>query len=604
MTAAFKQKQKMVIKSLGVVYGDIGTSPIYTLAVVILLFSPDATHIYGIVSLLFWTLTVLVTIQYAWLAMSLSSRGEGGTIVLVQLLKPLLERKGTVALITIIGLLGISLMMGDGVITPAISILSAVEGVLVIPGLKELPDIYLLIVACVIAYVLFKVQSKGVERVAGAFGPFMLLWFTTLLVFGIFWTAQMPQILEAFNPYHIVLLVEEDPMKSFVVLATVILCATGGEALYADMGHMGRMPILKGWGFVFIALILNYCGQAVFMLKNPGTVNPFFEMVHTVVPDFYILFLLMAVFAAIIASQAMISGITAVIFQAINTKMFPRMRVTYTSSKLRTQIYIGTINWMLFVFVLLMLLIFQKSSNLAAAYGLAVAGAMSITGVLMMMIFINQKRYIHFAFASLSAAASLLYFSSCWLKIPMGGYISLLIAAVPFAIIFIYTSGQERLRRALHPVERDEFVLTFIEHYQKHTHASGSALFFTKNAEAIPHYIPNIMFFNGLMFEKNILVVVKTSTLPHGVHSEYNEICEGLYLLNIMKGYMEIVNIEAILKENGINEKSIFYAQERIMPSNLMAMLYSIIKRLSPTFVDFHNLPPKKLLGVERHISI
>jgi len=266
----------MVVKSLGIVYGDIGTSPIYTLAVAILLLQPSSENIYGVVSLLFWTLTTLVTVQYAWLATSLSKRGEGGTIVLTQILKPFLKNQRSIAILTIVSILGISLMIGDGVITPAISILSAVEGLSIIPGLKNIPDFVLLLVAIFVCVALFRVQSSGIEKIAGAFGPIMTLWFFLLLGFGLYWIAKTPEILGAINPYHIYLLIHHSPEQTFIILAVVILCATGGEALYADMGHLGRLPILKGWVFVFVALVANYLGQASYMTLHPDSKNPFF----------------------------------------------------------------------------------------------------------------------------------------------------------------------------------------------------------------------------------------------------------------------------------------------------------------------------------------
>ena len=454
----------MVVKALGVVYGDIGTSPIYTVAIIFALISPTVHNLYGILSMIFWTLTILVTVQYAWLATSLSKRGEGGTVVLVQILQPYLKNAKAVAIVTIFGFIGISLMIGDGVITPAISILSAVEGVVLIPGYETTPKIVLLLIASLIAFGLFYVQKRGVERVASAFGPIMVIWFLCLGGVGLWYIGQNPSVIYAINPFYAVEFVISHPAVSFVMLADVLLAATGGEALYADMGHLGRLPILKGWLFAFGALVFSYYGQGAFLILHPEAIkSPLFEMTKDFAPAFYVAFLILAIMATIIASQAMISGIFSVLYQAMTTRIFPHFKVEYTSHELRAQIYVGSVNWFLFCCVILMLFIFEASDKLAAAYGLAVAGAMSITGVLMSLIFWFKKRWIAMTSSIVSGAFSLLFFSSCLLKIPHGGYWSLIIASIPLGIVVLYTTGQRRLYDSFVPVERNTFLHEYAE---------------------------------------------------------------------------------------------------------------------------------------------
>ena len=351
-----------IIKSLGLVFGDIGTSPIYTLTVIFLLLKPTADNVMGVLSLVVWTLIILVSIEYAWLAMSLGEKGEGGTIVLRGILIRLLKTGRGAVFITILTFIGISLLVGDGVITPAISILSAVEGILLIPGLNETKQMTLIYIAGGIAILLFAFQKKGTEKVAGAFGPLMLLWFFVLAVSGIISIIKVPSVWKAINPYYAVTFLYQNGLAGFFVLSEVILCATGGEALYADMGHLRRKPIIRAWYFVFCALLLNYLGQGAFILSNAGySSNILFGMIFHQSFFLYIPFLILSIIATIIASQAMISGMFSVVYQGINTRLMPLFKVEYTSTELRSQIYIGFVNWFLLISVLFIMFQFRES---------------------------------------------------------------------------------------------------------------------------------------------------------------------------------------------------------------------------------------------------
>ncbi|HTP04177.1 MAG TPA: KUP/HAK/KT family potassium transporter, partial [Nitrospirota bacterium] len=384
---------KGIIKSLGLVFGDIGTSPIYTLTVIILLTKPTEENIFGVLSLIVWTLIILVTVEYAWLAMSLGKRGEGGTIVLRELLVPLLKSGRQVVLVTLLSFIGISLLIGDGVITPAISILSAVEGLLLIPGYETTSQTVLIIIAGIIAIVLFAFQRKGTEKVAGAFGPLMLLWFAALTISGTASIIQVPSVVKSVNPYYAFRFLYENGITGFFVLSEVILCATGGEALYADMGHLGREPIIRAWYFVFFALVLNYLGQGAFLIQHPGAKNVLFEMIFHQARFLYVPFLLLSIIATVIASQAMISGMFSIVYQGITTRIMPIFKVEYTSEERHSQIYIGVVNWFLLLAVLYIIKEFRESSKLAAAYGLAVTGTMTLTGIFMTWIFYLRKKF-------------------------------------------------------------------------------------------------------------------------------------------------------------------------------------------------------------------
>ena len=310
-----------IVKSMGLVFGDIGTSPIYTLTVIMALTKPTPEHVLGILSLIVWTLVILVSVEYAWLAMSLGRKGEGGTIVLKEILVRMLKSGRQTAFVGFLAFIGVSLLLGDGVITPAISILSAVEGMRLIPGAGGLGQGVLVSTAALIAVVLFVVQFKGTDKVAGAFGPIMVVWFAALTVSGLVSIAGTPEVLEAISPHHAILFLRENGLPGFFVLSEVILCATGGEALYADMGHLGRRPIIRAWYFVFVALVVNYLGQGAFILRNPEATNILFSLIKSQVPLLYIPFLVLTVLATIIASQALISGVFSIVYQGITTRI-------------------------------------------------------------------------------------------------------------------------------------------------------------------------------------------------------------------------------------------------------------------------------------------
>ena len=596
---------KGTLKSLGLVFGDIGTSPIYTLTVIFLLTKPTETSVIGVLSLIFWTLILLVSVKYAWLAMKLGRRGEGGIIVLTELLRPFLKTGRQVGFITLLTFIGISLFIGDGVITPAISIMSAVEGMLLIPGLEGIGRTSLIMIAGFIAFVLFWVQKKGTEKIAGAFGPIMLVWFTVLTLSGLAAIVRIPEVLKAVNPYYAFSFLFDSGFSGFLILSEVILCATGGEALYADMGHLGREPIIRGWYFVFCALVLNYFGQGAFLLAHPGTKNVLFEMVLNQAPILYIPFLLLSIMATIIASQAMISGMYSVVYQGIATRILPMFKVDYTSEERHSQIYIGFVNWFLLLAVLFIMFEFRESSRLAVAYGLAVTGTMTITGIMMVWIFLQRRHRIEMTISALVTAIAAVYFLSNLTKIPHGGYWSIIIAAIPFSIIMLYRTGQRKLYYALQPLPIDVFLLSYNQIYQSLNKIKGSALFFARDAKEMPPYIVHTMFKNNILYEDNIIVSIVKREDPFGATGFFTgELAPGLRSFEIQTGYMEVPDVEEILREAGIQEKTIFYGVEDILPSNIIWHIFSIIKRLTPNIVQFYKLPYNKLHGVVTRVEI
>jgi KUP system potassium uptake protein len=594
-----------VIKAAGLVFGDIGTSPIYTLSTIFLLLPATPSNIFGIISLIIWTLITLVFIEYTYLAMGLSRKGEGGTIVLKEILVPLLKSGNQVAFVSLITIFGVSLMIGDGVITPAITILSAVEGIRLIPGFELTKTIVLILIASLVTIFLFAFQRKGSEKVAWAFGPIMVVWFSVLALSGILALSTDLSILAAVNPLVGLTFLGENGLAGFIILSSVFLCATGGEALYADMGHLGRAPILRAWHFVFIALVLNYMGQGVFLLHHTGTKNILFEMIYSQSSLLYLPFLILSLAATVIASQAMISGIFSVVYQGITTRMMPLMKIDYTSTHFRSQIYIDVVNWALMGAVILMMFLFRESYNLAAAYGFAVSGTMTITGIFITWIYLQRKQYWRMLMGVGVLAIDAVFLASNVFKIPHGGYWSLLIAAIPLGIILIFINGQRRLGERMTPVEFQDFSERFSAFYPSHTRIQGTALFFARDFRKVPPYIPRIMFSQEIIYEENVIVSIIRTDNPFGTTWAYTrEISPGMSILEINLGYMELVNIEAIFTEAGIDEKAIFYGMEEIIPSQFVWRIFSVIKKLAPSIVQFYKLPPEKIHGVVTRVEL
>lgn len=589
---------KGVIKSFGLVFGDIGTSPIYTLTVIFALTRPTPDNVMGILSLVFWTMTILVSAEYAWLAMSLGRKGEGGTIVLKEILARLMKPGRQLAFVGFLSYVGVSLLLGDGVITPAISILSAVEGMVLIPGMEQLRQETMILIAAVIAIVLFIFQYKGTDKVAGAFGPIMVVWFTSLTVSGLVSLVNHPELVKAVSPWYALQFFRDNGFAAFFVLSEVILCATGGEALYADMGHLGRKPIIRAWCIAFCALIINYFGQGAYVLSHGTDKNLLFGMVQGQAPILYVPFLILTIMATIIASQAMISGVFSVIYQGINTRIMPLLKVGYTSTHLKSQIYIGSVNWSLLAAVIFIMLVFQKSENLAAAYGLAVTGTMTITGIMMIKIFSHTKKKWKVPLALLVTVVDVVFFAACLNKIPHGGYWSIILATIPFLTILIWTNGQRALYRALKPLDLDTFLLSYEQIYARGINIPGTALFFIKEIPVIPPYLVHNVIRSNIIYERNILVSIIRTDEPFGVRYKLDEgLGTGLDAFEIRAGYMEVIDIEKLLQKQGILEKVIFYGIEDIVTNNPVWRIFGVIKKLTPNFVQFYKLPPGKLQG-------
>jgi KUP system potassium uptake protein len=595
---------KNIIQAMGLVFGDIGTSPIYTLTVIFLTTKVTPENIISILSLIVWTLLLIVTIQYTWFAMSLSKRGEGGTIVLNEILRKLLKNSRSVFFFSFLTYIGISLLIGDSVITPAISILSAVEGLKLVPMLHNIPQSFIIIMTLIIAISLFLIQKKGTEEISKIFGPIMLIWFLALGTSGLASVSNNLIVLNAFNPLNGLNFILHHGIAGFFVLSEVILCATGAEALYADMGHLGRKPITGAWFVVLFVLICNYLGQGAFLMAHPESQNILFEMIVSQAGFLYIPFLIVSLFATVIASQAMISGLYAIIYQAINTRILPMFRVDYTSEKINSQIYISSANWFLMFFVIMIILLFKESANLASAYGFAVTGTFNITITLISTIFFLRKKYFYFAITLLLMCIDLSFLIAAFSKLHTGAYWSIIIASIPFALIILYLKGQEAMYKAIKLMEKETFLEQYKKTYTNVHKIEGKALFFARGIEKVPPYIVQTMFTNNIIYTENIFIQINKANEAFGLHYDLTQVAEGLNILKIDVGYMEVFRLEKVLKALDIEEKAIFYGVEEIETNNFFWHIFSIIKKITPTFVSFYKLPVHKIHGVITQIKL
>lgn len=556
---------KEIVKAMGLVFGDIGTSPIYTLSVVILFIKPTEANIIGILSLIIWTLIILVSIEYAWLAMRLEDHGEGGTIILKKILEKSMRKGRAAAAVTILAYAGVSLLLGDGVITPAISILSAIEGLALIPVFSGIQQWHIIIVSILITIGLFFFQPRGTDKVSAIFGPVMVIWFLALAVSGTVSLFHYPQVLKAVNPLYFIMFFKNNGFAGFLILSEVILCATGAEALYADMGHLGKKPIVRAWRIIFFALVFTYLGQGAFILAHGPVKNVLFTMVQSQSPLLYIPFLIVAICATIIASQALISGVFSVIYQGVTTRIFPRVKVDFTSIKLKSQIYIGGINWMLMIAVIFIMLIFKKSEKLAAAYGLAVTGTMCITAIMMIMIYRIRKEKLSYITASLILLVNLSFLIANFSKFSHGGYWSIILASIPFAVIMIWQKGNKRMYKQLRPIDFDTFLISYEQIYQKRRTIPGTCLFFVGNYHVISPYITHCIVSANIIYEQNIFIIVNITDDPVGIEaSPVRKIGDGLYVFEIRAGYKEELDITNEIAKAGIKPKVIFYGTEEI----------------------------------------
>ena len=619
---------KLAMGAVGVVFGDIGTSPIYSFRETFAGHHPltaDQFHIQAVLSMIFWSMMIVVTLKYVMIIMRADNKGEGGSLALLALINRTISGKKKWANgIVMLGVFATALFYGDSMITPAISVLSAVEGLTTVnAGLAP----FVVPIALGILIGLFAIQSRGTARVGMVFGPVMLVYFAVLAVLGVVHIAARPQIIVAMvNPVNAALFFIEQPLKAFLAMGSVVLALTGAEALYADMGHFGRRPIKLAWlYFVLPALLLNYMGQGAMLLTIPR------QLVHAAISDpfFYLAtdtwrlpLVLLATAATIIASQAVISGAFSVTQQAIQLGFVPRLRITHTSESAAGQIYIPLVNWALMIMVLILVVTFRSSSNLAAAYGIAVTGAMLIDSVLIAVVLITMWKWNRFLVGLLLLlffAVDLGYFSSNLTKIPAGGWFPLLVGAIAFTLLTTWAKGRQlmisRMNEASLPME------IFIKSAAPSaTRVPGTAVFLTSSSSGVPHALLHNLKHNKVLHERVILLTVRIEDVPYVVTErrlETKDYGSGFYRVVLRYGFMEEVNVPAALGQlQDIGSKcrmmdtSFFLARQTLLASSRPGMaiwrekLFAWMLRNAESAMEFFKLPTNRVVELGSQVEI
>ncbi len=600
---------KLTLAALGIVFGDIGTSPLYALREC---FHGEygvavcSENVFGVLSLMFWSLIMIVTIKYLAFVVRADNNGEGGVLALTALLKRTRPKKqGQWFNLIAIGMFGACLLYGDGMITPAISVLSAVEGIRIItPLLKP----YVLPVTIAILVGLFLIQRRGTAKIGALFGPIIIIWFLVLAVLGTIQIAFNPKVLVSVFPWHGISFLVQNKLHGFVVLGAVFLVVTGAEALYADLGHFGKTPIRLAWaGLVLPALILNYFGQGAVLLARPEmSHHPFYALVPgwAMVP-----MVLLATAATIIASQAVISGTFSLTQQAIQLGYLPRLRITHTAASHIGQIYIGPVNWLLMICTIALVAGFQSSSKLSAAYGVAVTATMLITTTLFFVVMREIWRWSRPVACMLSGVLFLIdipFFAANISKIFHGAWFPLVIGAATFVVMITWEDGREILRneiRALTPELREFDEILAKEQPQL---VKGLAIFLTGNHDLVPAALMQNMKHNNILHSDVIFLTVRTEAVPRVSNFEkikVEKLGAGIYGVIAHYGFMEQPNMNtifALCRENGLNlemkEASFFLGREKLGISNKPKM--SRWRSNLFIFLSNHSLDASSYFGI------
>jgi len=619
---------KLAIGAIGIVYGDIGTSPIYAFRETFAghhTLAPDTLHIYGVLSLIFWSMMIMVTLKYLTVIMRADNKGEGGSLALLALINRSLDgRVKWTGGIVLLGVFATALFYGDSMITPAISVLSAVEGLTTYQATLE-PFVIPLTLAILVG--LFMLQSRGTAKVGSLFGPVMIFYFLCLAVLGSIHIVDHPQVLwNTINPWNAVNFYIQQPVRAFVSMGAVVLAVTGAEALYSDMGHFGRKPIRVSWlYFVMPALLLNYMGQAAMLLaETPANAvqtvqNPFFYMA----PDALRLPLVILVtVATIIASQAVISGAFSVTQQAIQLGFVPRLRIAHTSESAAGQIYIPIVNWALLVMVILLVLFFQTSSNLAAAYGIAVTGAMLIDGVLITVVLLMMWKWpiwLSIPLLAVFFTVDLLYFSANLLKVPQGGWFPLVVAAIAFTLLTTWAKGRQLMIARLNEMSlpMKVFVKSAVP---SATRVPGTAVFMTSSENGVPPALLHNLKHNKILHERVFLLTIKIEDVPYvkaEKRSSVQDFSHGFWRIVLRYGFMEEIDVPAALakiQECGPTCKpmdtSYFLSRQTLLTSARPAMavwrekLFAWMMRNAETAMEFFKLPTNRVVELGSQVEI
>lgn len=608
----------LTLAALGIVFGDIGTSPLYAVreafhgpnAIV-----PSAENILGVLSLIVWSLITVISVKYLMFVMRADNKGEGGVLALTALASPPQKAlvMGWPRIALYLGLFGSALLCGEGVITPAISVLSAVEGLKIATPVFEH---YVIPITLGILWTLFSVQRHGTSRIGQVFGPVILVWFLTIGTLGIYGIVMNPMVLRAIDPTFAFGFLGENGLSSLAVMGAVFLVVTGAEALYADMGHLGKSPIQTAWFVVVLpCLLLNYFGQGALLLSKPEAVeNPFFLLA----PDWALYPLVfIATMAAVIASQALISGVYSLTRQAIQLGFFPRMKIIHTSSQEIGQIYIPSMNWIMFALTVWLVVTFGSSSALAAAYGIAVSTVMVISTILACTVAFDRwhwKWYYVAGVLSFLLTIDLSYFVANLSKIADGGWFPLTLGAVMFTLMTTWRKGRQILARRLaeQTSPLSEFLMSL--RTMKVARVPGSAIFMSGSSEGTPLALAHNVRHNRVLHQKNAILTVLSEEVPHidpAERLELTTIGEGFYRLVARYGFMESPDINDILKcaaTKGVpfelSDITFFLGRETILPTHREGMaiwrerIFAFMSQNSERATAFFNIPPDQVVEV------
>jgi KUP system potassium uptake protein len=609
----------LALGAVGVVFGDIGTSPLYAMKEVFVAHHPlsvDPLHIFGVLSLMFWSLMLIVTVKYVGIILRADNKGEGGSLALLALIQRSLGGGKWTGGLVLLGIAATALFFGDAMITPAVSVLSAVEGLETVnPGLAP----FVIPAAIVILVGLFAVQKRGTEAVGRLFGPVMLFYFVVIAMLGAIQIAREPGVLQALNPLWAVRFFLADGMVAFLALGSVVLAVTGAEALYADMGHFGRRPITLAWlMMVFPALLLNYFGQAALMLHNPAAAaDPF----YLIAPERLRLpLVILATVATIIASQAVITGAFSVVRQAIQLGLMPRLRISHTSAKAAGQIYVPFVNWTLMILVVLLVIGFRNSSNLAAAYGIAVTGTMFITAVMLGILEWRVWKWPPWLIAAEIGVFLFidgLYFASNLTKFFAGGWFPLLVGAVAFVLLTTWAKGRQLVNQRLDDasVPLEIFIKSAAPSAPR---VPNTAVFMTSTTDGVPPALLHNLKHNMVLHERNILLTLDSEDVPHVPQDkriETRDYGQGFERVIVHHGFMDEVDVPAELERLSpacdAMKTSYFLSRQTLLTSGArpgMAKwrdkLFAWMLRNAQSAMEYFKLPANRVVELGSQVEI
>jgi len=610
----------LTLGAIGVVFGDIGTSPLYALKEIFSGHHPipvTPENILGLLSMVFWAIMVLVSIKYVAIIMRADNRGEGGSLALLALITSRENPIWLSWLLTMLGIFAAALFYGDSMITPAISVLSAVEGLEIIaPALKD----FVIPVTVIVLTGLFMIQKRGTGVVGLFFGPVMIVWFSVLAGLGINQILRHPEVLVALNPYYAFQFISDYPKLAFLALSAVVLAVTGGEALYTDMGHFGRSPIRLAWfGFVMPALVLNYFGQGALLLHDPQAIrNPFYMLA----PEWALIpMVALSTVATVIASQAVISGAFSVARQAVQMGLLPRMGIIHTSGKEEGQIYVPFTNWTLYIAVVALVIGFKSSSNLAAAYGIAVTGTMLIDTILIAFVMRLLWRW-HWILVLIVAGSLLVidlaFFAANAIKIPEGGWFPLAVGVISFTVLTTWRRGRklvnEEMASSSMPIE------SFIEFTNDVHRVSGTAVFMTSSPDGVPSALLHNLKHNQILHERVVLMTIKTADKPFVKTSkqvETQDLGKNFSRIIVTSGFMQNPDVPRALKlceAHGMTfdmmSTTFYLARESVVPAAKSsftfwrAHIFRLMSKNATSATDFFKIPANRVVELGTQIAI